>query len=83
MITSIPIAIGIQIIQKLRIFLLLANKEKWKYCKCKTDFLKSKRLTFTYTILFILNMPRKTLSIELNDFYKVIDEPKKIIGKSR
>ena len=73
---------NIRIMSGLIQFLEQANKKRENYCEKKGDFTKSKKLTFLHVILFIINMPRKTLSIELEDFYKTIKEPCFEVGKS-
>ena len=64
---------NIQIIRKLQQFLFNAANEKEKYCQREADFTRTRKLSFVGVVLFLLNLPKKSLSIELADYFKELD----------
>lgn len=61
---------NVQILKETRIFLEEANANRAPYIINSGAFSKPKKLTFTLVILFLLNLPKRSLSMELEDFYK-------------
>lgn len=64
------IKLKVQIIKDLQNFLYQADNEKSKYTTYETAFTKPKKLSFILTILFLLNMPRKSLGLEIECFFR-------------
>jgi hypothetical protein len=61
------------IIEYLRVFLEKSSKNE-KYIKNKQDFTRERKLTFTRLVIFITNMLKKSLSIELEKFYERLEQ---------
>jgi len=64
---------NLTIIKKLRKFMEESSKSE-KYIKSKQDFTRERKLTFTRVVVFITNLVKKSLSIELVDFFDRIDK---------
>ncbi len=64
----------VHILADLRKFLDDSSANKSKYTTHEGAFTKPKKLTFILTVLFLLNLPRKSLGIEIESFFKVIDK---------
>jgi Transposase DDE domain len=45
------------------------------FTKSKDDFTRTRKLTFERLVYFILNLPKRSLSLELSDFFDSIGEP--------
>lgn len=68
---------NIKIIEELKAFLTIINSNsdlKVVFTEHPTDFTRKRKLTFERTILLILNMLKKSLSIEINDFFELVDD---------
>lgn len=63
----------VQIIKDLRNFLTESIANKVAYTTHDKAFTKPKKLTFMLTVLFLLNLPRKSLGIEIESFFKLLD----------
>lgn len=72
---------NIEIISDLSEFLKSA-KSNIKYRSRPQDFTRDRKLTFEYIVGFLSNLPRKSLSIELNEFFNRLDLPIDYCGKS-
>lgn len=72
----------IAIFKELQSFLEESAISTTAYRTVKNGFTKTKRLTFTNLVLFLINLPRKSLSIELEDFYTSIGQPELEVSKS-
>jgi len=72
----------VNIIEDLRKFLneSVANKER--YTTHKNAFTKPKKLSFMLTVLFLLNLPRKSLGVEIEDFFQLLDMEEMTCTKS-
>ncbi len=70
---------NLKIISDLKIFLSNVEQDnnfKRLFCQPKT-FIRKRILPISSVILFLINMPKKTLSVELNDYFKIIEGDKK------
>lgn len=72
----------VRIIEDLRKFLMESNTNKEKYTTYSTAFTKPKKLTFMLTVLFLLNLPRKSLGVEIEAFFKLINKEELTCTKS-
>lgn len=72
----------IRIIEDLRKFLIESTANKEKYTTHASAFTKPKKLSFMLTVLFLLNLPRKSLGIEIEGFFKLLDMEKLTCTKS-
>jgi hypothetical protein len=59
---------NLTILEGLRKFIELSSKNA-KYIRSKQDFTRERKLTFTRVVVFITNLVKKSLSIELVDFF--------------
>lgn len=66
-------AVNLHIISELKSFLTRACAEKAKYCQAPTDFTRTRKLPFNRVVLLIINMLKRSLSVELVDFFEHID----------
>lgn len=62
----------VQILQDLRKFLIESELEKAKYTTHDKAFTKPKKLSFMLVVLFLLNLPRKSLGVEIEGFFKLL-----------
>ena len=60
---------NIRIIEKLKSFLKKASTNKLRYCTKPTDFTRNRKLTFERVVGMLINIPRKGLSLELNELF--------------
>ena len=72
----------VHIIEDLRRFLIESNANKEKYTTYATAFTKPKKLSFMLTVLFLLNLPRKSLGVEIEDFFKLLGKEELTCTKS-
>lgn len=66
---------NIKIIEELKEFLNVINstkKIKELFIEKSSDFSRNRRLTFNRTILMLLNMPKRSLAIEVREFFELI-----------
>lgn len=61
---------NLQIIKEFRLFLNQAMNDKLKYCQRPQDFSRNRLLSFDQVAYFILNLSKRSLSIELDDFFE-------------
>lgn len=73
---------NLQILQEVRTFLETSELNKEKYVTKKGAFSKSKKLSFINVVLFLLQLPKKSLSIELEDFFESINSTQNVCTKS-
>lgn len=70
---------NIKIIEDLKEVLSIINSDsevKQLFTESETDFTRDRKLTFNRTVLLIFNMLKRSLSIEVRDFFEnCIDEP--------
>lgn len=72
---------NIKIIGELKTFISTIKEEKYFFSSEK-DFSKDRKLPFERTVYLLINMLKKSLSIELNEFFETIDQPDKCCSKS-
>ncbi|HEY9220322.1 MAG TPA: IS4 family transposase [Lutibacter sp.] len=66
---------NIKIIEELKEFLKVINsnkKIKELFIEKSSDFSRNRTLTFNRTILMLLNMPKRSLAIEVREFFELI-----------
>jgi len=73
---------NIQILHEVREFLDKAQLNIENYVTKKAAFTKAKKLSFLNVVLFILQLPKKSLSIELEDFFDLISPEEMACTKS-
>ena len=73
---------NIRIIKELKSFLKQAVLNKTKYCTKLTDFTRDRKLTFERVVGVLINMPRKSLSLELDELFKQLNLGICFCGKS-
>jgi len=73
---------NIQILHEVREFLDKAEMNIENYVTKKEAFTKAKKLSFLNVVLFILQLPKKSLSIELEDFFDLISPKEMTCTKS-
>ncbi len=74
--------INLQIISELKKFLETSVDNKEKYCISPKAFTRKRKLTFSIIVLMILNCLKRSLAIELVDFFQRIGKPEQLAGKS-
>lgn len=72
----------VQIIRDLRAYLEEISLNKKKYTTKENAFTKPKKLTFTLTILFLLNIPKRSLGIEIDSFFEILGKEELTCTKS-
>lgn len=65
---------NVQIIAELKAFLKKASENRQKYCCHERVFTRSRKLSFEIVVLFITNLIKKSLAIELDHFFTFINE---------
>lgn len=60
--------IKLQIIEELHSFLRKAMDNKSRYCQRKQDFTRNRILSFERVACFVLNLPKRSLAVELEGF---------------
>jgi len=60
---------NIRIIEELKSFLKKASMNKLKYCTKSGDFTRNRKLNFERVVGLLINVPRKSLSLELNELF--------------
>jgi len=66
---------NLQIIDQLRKFLEQAGQEnREEYSERKEDFTRSRKLNICRVIAFVISLPKKSLSIELGEFFENLGE---------
>lgn len=75
-------AANIQIIEALKYFIEYAQEHKTVFCSSEKVFTRNRQLPFPKLVLMIINLNKRTLSVELENFFKVIEEREKCCGKS-
>src|SRR5438477_9738982 len=68
------IASNIKIIDELKSFITHAKEGKLFFSSDK-DFTKERKLPFERLVYLLINMLKKSLSIELNEFFETIEQP--------
>ena len=65
--------INLKIIDDVKIFLFnVQEKDSFRKLFCKSNaFIRKRVLTLSYVVLFLINMPKRTLSIELTDYFTI------------
>jgi len=66
---------NVRIIESLQNFLKNWGDQKSTYCESEKDFSRQRKLSFKRVVAFIINLPRKSLSIELGNFYEQLGQP--------
>ncbi len=61
---------NVRIIERLQNFLKNWEDKKSTYCESPKDFSRKRKLSFKRVVVFLINLPRKSLSIELGNFYE-------------
>ena len=74
--------LNVQIISALTKFLEAAVENKAAYCKRPQDFTRKRGLSFVLVVLLILNMLKRSLAVELEDFFDRIGRADEVVGKS-
>lgn len=64
---------NLTIIENLRRFIVESSKSE-KYIRSKQDFTRERKLTFNRVVTFIINLAKKSLSIELEFFFARINK---------
>lgn len=73
---------NIKILNEVRAFLDRAQLNSENYVTKEGAFTKSKKLSFLTVVLFILQLPKRSLSIELEDFFDTISPQTVVCTKS-
>ncbi len=73
---------NLQIIRSLESFIDQATTQKAKYCTRLEDFSRTRLLGFKQVCYFILNLSKRSLCLELNDFFEALYPESKIPSKS-
>lgn len=60
---------NLQIIDELKEFLMQAVHNKEKYCHSPAAFTRKRILDFSMVVLFITNLVKKSLAVELDDLF--------------
>lgn len=63
-------ASNLQIIKQLTFFFRQAEAEKLRYCQRVQDFTRNRLISFHTVIYFILNLSKRSLSLELADYFE-------------
>jgi hypothetical protein len=74
--TNPMVATNIKIIEELKEFLNIINFNptiKKLFTGKSVDFIRNRKLTFNRTVLLILNMPKRSLAIEVREFFEQIE----------
>lgn len=69
---------NVKIIEGLRSFLEMISKEesiRELFTSQKSDFSRNRKLPFEKIVALILNFPKRSISIELREFFNFIEEP--------
>lgn len=73
------VEVNIKIIEELKEVFNIVNTEseiKKKFTESETDFTRDRKLTFNRTVFLIVNMLKRSLAIEIQEFFeKGIDSP--------
>lgn len=64
---------NVAIFRELRKHLVECAEDSSKYCERAVDFTKAKQLTFVMTFCILINMVKKTLSLELYESFEKLD----------
>lgn len=73
---------NIEILEKLHEFIYQAEGAKEKYVTKKNAFTKPRKLGFLMVVLFILQLPKRSLGVELEDFFDQLAPDKLTCTKS-
>lgn len=65
---------NVQIIAELKVFLQKASTTPEKYCYHRGAFSRTRKLPFEVVVLFITNLIKKSLAIELDHFFTFLDK---------
>jgi len=65
---------NVAIFKELRKQLVECGEDPSKYCERAVDFTKAKKLTFVMTFCILINMVKKTLSLELYESFEKLDK---------
>jgi len=60
---------NVQIITELKTFLAKASNNRQKYCSDNKAFTRTRKLSFKIVVLFITNLVKQSLAIELDNFF--------------
>lgn len=58
---------NLQVIDELKEFLMQASHDKEKYCHSAVAFTRNRMLDFSIVVLFITNLVKRSLAIELDE----------------
>jgi hypothetical protein len=75
------IAANIKIIDELKTFVTHVKEKKLFFSNDK-DFTKERKLPFERLVYLLMNMPKKSLSIELNEFFETIQQGDQCCSKA-
>lgn len=64
---------NLQIIAELKAFLTTASHQREKYCHYEKAFSRNRKFTFKLVVLFINNLVKKSLALELDSFFTLIN----------
>lgn len=67
---------NVQIITELKAFLKQAMTNRKRYCCHESAFSRNRKLSFKIVVLFITNLVKKSLAIELDRFFSFVNENK-------
>lgn len=69
---------NLQIINQLKQFLENYFEQKEFYTKNAKNFIRKRIITFPIIVVFIINMSKKSLSVELSDFFDIFEKENKV-----
>lgn len=72
----------IAILSEMRSFIEHAKEHKSSYCSHSGAFSRSTRLSFERCLGFLLNSPRKSLSVELTNYFEALGQLNDVCSKS-
>ncbi len=73
---------NVQIIKEVRSFFEASQLDMAKYVTKEGAFTRAKKLSFSAIVLFLLQLPKRSLSIELEDYFESINSSELICTKS-
>lgn len=68
---------NLQIINQLKKFLENYFEQKELYTKSAKNFIRKRTITFPIIVVFIINMAKKSLSVELSEFFDIFEKEDK------
>ncbi len=73
--------INLQIIDELKEFLMQASRNKEKYCHSVEAFTRNRILDFSMVVLFITNLIKRSLAIELDELFDFLNHKNSVPTK--